>query len=447
MLRSSDEAAVMEVERRKRIVQQNELVNQLWEEPVSRAKPFEIAKRDVMDAWYSVKRNRGAQGIDEQTIADFEGDLANNLYKLWNRLSSGSYFPPAVRGVEIPKRDGRKRQLGIPTVSDRIAQTVVRNHFEKLVEPHFHPDSYAYRPGKSALDAIAATRKRCWQYDWVLEFDIKGAFDNVDHTLMLKAVDYHTACRWTRLYIERWLKSPMIKEDGQVIERDKGTPQGGVISPLLFNLYLHYTFDEWMRRHYPQVLFVRYADDGLLHCRSVQEAAQLLEAIRDRFQFCGLELHPTKTRIVYCRDGNRRGCYPNIQFEFLGYAFRGRLAKSKEGKYFNSFSPSISRTSAVSIRKTMRSWRISRWTNAELDDIAKKVNSSLRGWWNYYSVFYPSELKRVLAHLNRILVKWAVRKYKRFKGSHNQALKWLRRFSEREPNSVFHWQLGLKPGG
>lgn len=437
----------MAVERRKRIVQQNELVNQLWEEPVRRAKPFEITKRDVVDAWYSVKSNRGAQGIDEQTIADFEGDLANNLYKLWNRLSSGSYFPPPVRGVEIPKRDGRKRQLGIPTVGDRIAQTVVRNQFEKLVEPHFHPDSYAYRPGKSALDAVGVTRKRCWQYDWVLEFDIKGAFDNIDHTLMLKAVDYHTTCRWTRLYIERWLKSSLVKGDGQVIERDKGTPQGGVISPLLFNLYLHYTFDEWMRRHYPQVPFVRYADDGLLHCRSEREASHLWKAIRDRFRSCGLELHPTKTRIVYCRDGNRRGRYPNIQFEFLGYVFRGRLAKSRDAKYFNSFSPAISRASAVNIRQTMRSWNLSRWTNAELDDIAEKVNSVLRGWWNYFGAFYPSALKRVLSHLNRILVKWAARKYKRFKGSYHQALKWLRRLSEREPRALFHWQLGLKPSG
>lgn len=410
-----------------------------------RARPFEIAKQSVLNAWYSVKSNHGSHGIDEQTISEFETDLKNNLYKLWNRLSSGSYFPPPVRAVEIPKRNGKMRQLGIPTVGDRIAQTVVRDHFEKLVDPYFHPDSYAYRHGKSAHDAIAATRKRCWRYDWVIEFDIKSAFDNIDHDLMLKAVRHHTACRWTLLYIERWLKAPLAKRDGQVVAREKGTPQGGVISPLLFNLYLHYAFDEWMKRNYPQIQFARYADDGLLHCRSEREAIYMQKVIGDRFRSCGLELNPEKTRIVYCRDANRKGQYPNIQFEFLGYVFRGRLAKSKLGKYFNSFSPAISRPSAIRICRQMRSWKLSRWTNADVDNIAEKINPSLRGWWNYYGAFYPSSFKRVLSHLNMILVKWAVRKYRQFKGSQDKARKWLRRLSEREPNALFHWQLGIKP--
>jgi group II intron reverse transcriptase/maturase len=392
-----------------------------------------------------VKRNHGAHGIDEQTIEVFEQGLKDNLYKLWNRLSSGSYFPPAVREVEIPKRNGKLRQLGIPTVSDRVAQTVVRNHFEKLVEPCFHPDSYAYRRGKSALHAIEVTRRRCWQYDWVLEFDIKGAFDNIDHDLMMKAVKHHTTCRWTRLYIKRWLKAPVARGDGQTIPRDKGTPQGGVISPLLFNLYLHYAFDLWMERNFPRIPFVRYADDGLLHCRSERQAIYLRQMIGERLRSCGLELHPEKTGIIYCRDANRRENYPNTQFEFLGYAFRGRLSKSKQGKYFNSFSPAVSRASAKRVRDQMRSWRISRWTNAELVDIAERVNSVLRGWWNYYGALYPSAFKRVLTHLNKILAKWAVRKYKRFKGSHSQARKWLRRLSDRSPNALFHWQLGLKP--
>jgi RNA-directed DNA polymerase len=272
--------------------------------------------------------------------------------------------------------------LTVPTVANRVAQTVIRNQVEKLVDPYFHPaDSYAYRRGKSALDAIEVTRRRCWQYDWVL----------------------------------------------------------------MFNLYLHYAFDNWMTRNHPQVRFVRYADDGLLHCRSEVEAVYLQKVIGERLRSCGLELHPNKTKIVYCRDANRNGRYPNIQFEFLGYTFRGRLAKSKHGKYFNSFSPAVSRASAISVRKRMRSWTLSRWTNADLDDIADKVNASLRGWWNYYGAFFPSAFKRVLSHLNAILVKWAVRKYRRFKGSQSKAKKWLRGISEREPDVLFHWQLGVKP--
>jgi group II intron reverse transcriptase/maturase len=412
---------------------------------MSQAKPFEISKHAVFDAWRQVKANRGAHGVDEQTITEFEGNLKSNLYRLWNRLSSGSYFPPPIRGVEIPKKDGKIRQLGVPTVADRIAQTVVRNRFETLVEPHFHPDSYAYRKGKSAIDAIRVTRQRCWKYSWVLEFDVQGAFDNIDHALMLKAVRHHTQCRWTLLYIERWLKAPLVRNDGSTVERDKGTPQGGVVSPLLFNLYLHYTFDLWMKRHFPHIPFARYADDGLLHCNSQEEAAHLQDAVGKRLRNCGLDLHPKKTKIVYCRDANRRGKYPNIQFEFLGYVFRGRLAKSRNGKYFNSFSPAVSRTSAKHIRQRMSQWNIGRWTNAELEDIARKSNASLRGWWNYFGVFCPSSLKRVMAHLNQILVRWAVRKYKRFKGSKRKARKWLRGISEREPNLLYHWQLGILP--
>ena len=412
---------------------------------MSRAKPFEISKHELVAAWGQVKANRGAHGIDEQTINEFEENLKDNLYKLWNRLSSGSYFPPPVRAVEIPKKGGKTRQLGIPTVADRIAQTLVRNRLEPQVEPDFHPDSYAYRKGKSAIDAIRVTRQRCWKYNWVLEFDIKGAFDNIDHELMLKAVRYHTGCRWTVMYIERWLKAPLVRVGGERVERHRGTPQGGVISPLLFNLYLHYTFDLWMKRHFPEILFARYADDGLLHCNSEYEAANLQEAVGKRLRECGLDLHPEKTKIVYCRDANRKGRYPVTQFVFLGYVFRGRLAKSKAGKYFNSFSPAISRSSAKHIRQRMREWNLGRWTNAELEDIAGRCNASLRGWWNYFGAFYPSSLKRVLAHLNRTLVKWATRKYKRFKGSRLKAGEWLRGVSERQSELLYHWVLGILP--
>ena len=416
-----------------------------WEEPLSQAKPFKISKYDVYAAWCQVKSNRGTYGIDDISIGKFGENLKGNLYKLWNRLASGSYFPPAVKAVEIPKKDGKKRILGIPTVSDRIAQTLVRNHFEKSVEPMFHRDSYAYRQGKSAHAALEVTRRRCWQYDWVLEFDIKGAFDNIDHKLMLKAVCYHTDCRWTRLYIERWLKAPSLTKDGSLLAREKGTPQGGVISPLLFNLYLHYAFDHWMARYYRHVPFVRYADDGLLHCHSESEAVALRHAIGDRLRACGLELHPKKTKIVYCRDANRRGNYPVTQFEFLGFVFRGRLAKSRSGKYFNSFSPAISRSATLNIRKVMRGWRLSRWTNAEVEDIGRRINATVRGWWNYYGAFFPSVMKRVLSPLNEILVKWASRKYKRFKRRKAPARKWLRRLSERETSLLAIWDIGVRP--
>ena len=443
--RSSNEVAVMAMERRGRVVQLKRNGQPYREEPLSKVKPFGINKRDVYNAWRQVKSNRGSHGIDGVSIAQFEENLKDNLYKLWNRLSSGSYFPPPVKSVEIPKRDGKKRVLGIPTVADRIAQATVRNHFEKLVEPCFHPDSYAYRRGKSAHDAIEVTRRRCWKYDWVLEFDIKGAFDNIDHELMLKAVRHHTDCRWTMLYVNRWLKAPSVGEDGTLSERDKGTPQGGVISPLLFNLYLHYAFDHWMVTHYRQVPFARYADDGLLHCNSECEAIVLRDAIGERLRSCGLDLHPKKTKIVYCRDANRRDSYPVTQFEFLGFVFRGRLAKSRRGKYFNSFSPAISKAAAIDIRKAMRGWRLSRWTNAEIVDIGDKVNASIRGWWNYYGAFFPSAAKRVLSHLNEILVKWASRKYKRFKRGISPARKWLRGLAERDPSLLFIWELGLLP--
>jgi len=408
---------------------------------MSQAKPFCISKQAVFDAWMQVKRNRGTSGIDGQTIEEFEENLKDNLYKLWNRLSSGSYFPPPVQGVEIPKRNGKMRLLGIPTVMDRIAQTVVRNCLEPTLDPIFCSDSYAYRSNKSAIDSIAITRIRCWKYSWVLEFDIKGAFDNIDHSLMLKALSHHTSCKWVLMYIERWLKAPMVKSDGIKEARTQGTPQGGVISPLLFNLYLHYAFDEWMKREFPTVPFARYADDGLLHCCSEQQAAFIRDKLGLRLKACGLQLHPDKTKIVYCKDANRRGDYINTQFVFLGYCFRGRLAKSKEGKYFCSFSPAVSKEASKAIRGKMKEWNISRWTNASLEDISKRINPVINGWWNYYSKFYPSEMKKVLMHLDLILEKWAVRKHKRFKRSKCKAKLWLAGVKARDPSLLAHWSL------
>jgi RNA-directed DNA polymerase len=306
---------------------------------LDKTKPFHIPKRAVWEAYQRVKANRGAAGVDDQSIEVFEKDLKNNLYKLWNRLSSGSYFPPPVKRVEIDKRGGGTRALGIPTVADRIAQAVVKAHLEPELEKQFHPDSYGYRPGKSALDAVEQARKRCWRKDWVLDLDIRAFFDTLSHDLLLRAVRKHTDCAWVRLYIERWLKAPVQREDGTLEAREKGTPQGSVVSPLLANLFLHYAFDRWMATHHPSLPFERYADDILCHCHSEAQARDLWRVLEQRFADCGLELHPEKTKIVYCKDDDRRGHSPNEKFDFLGYTFRPRRSKNRWGKYFVNFSP------------------------------------------------------------------------------------------------------------
>jgi RNA-directed DNA polymerase len=319
-------------ERRGWIIQLRTLTNQRWEESMASTKPFRIAKQLVWKADKQVKANHGVAGVDDQSIAEFEGNLKDNLDKLWNRLSSGSYFPPPVKVVAIAKKDGGQRQLGIPTVADRIAQTVVTRALELLVEPYFHEDSYGYRPGKSAHQALAVTRQRCWRYDWVVKFDIKGAFDKLSHTLILKALRHHTDCKWILLYSERWLTAPLHYEDGRREARTKGTAQGGVVSPVLLNLVLHYVFDRWMQRHYPQHPFERYADDGLAHCQTEAEACALKAALVARFAECGLELHPDKTQIVYGQDADRRGEYTHTKFDFLGYTFQARRSKNRWGK-------------------------------------------------------------------------------------------------------------------
>ena len=318
------------------------------------AKSFELPKHAVWDAYLAVKANKGSAGIDGQTLEDFDADLKNNLYKIWNRLSSGSYFPPPVRRVEIPKYNGKLRPLGIPTISDRIAQMVIKNRMEPLVEPHFHDDSYGYRPGKSALDAIAQARQRCWRDDWVLDMDIKGFFDALDHNLVMKAVAKFTGCQWTLLYIERWLKADVILPSGERISREKGTPQGGVISPLLANIFLHLVFDQWMQKHFPCVHFERYADDIVVHCRSEDQLKMIEQQIRRRFTRCGLELCQEKTKIVYCKDSNRNGQYPNQSFDFLGYTFRPRSSRDRNGNFFVSFSPAVSRKALKAMRAKLK---------------------------------------------------------------------------------------------
>ena len=414
---------------------------------MTKAKSYKISKQVVWEAYKRVRANRGAAGIDGESLVAYEKNLKNNLYKIWNRMSSGSYFPPPVRLVEIPKGNtGATRPLGIPTVSDRIAQTVVKMYLEPQVEPHFHPDSYGYRPSKSALDAVGITRQRCWRQDWVIDLDIKGFFDNLDHTLVMKAVRHHTQSRWILLYVERWLKAPVQREDGSLEKRTKGSPQGSVISPLLANLFMHYAFDEWMRRTRPYIQFARYADDAVVHARSLFEAEHVLEAVRKRLQHCSLELHPEKTKIVYCKDDDRRGTHDHMQFDFLGYTFRPRRAKNRWGKPFVSFLPAISNKAANSIRARIRSWRLGATRNNQsLEDIARFVNPYVRGWVNYYGRYYRSALTPVLRHLERALIYWVRRKFKRLRRHQRRATHWLGRLARREPNLLYVWQIGIRP--
>ena len=398
----------------------------------------------MYEAYKAVKSNAGASGVDGQSIEQFEADLQNNLYKIWNRMSSGSYFPPPVRAVSIPKKSGGQRILGVPTVADRVAQMVVKQVIEPDLEPLFLADSYGYRPGKSALDAVGVTRKRCWKYDWVLEFDIKGLFDNIDHALMLRAVRKHVTCKWALLYIERWLRAPMEQDDGTRIERTCGTPQGGVVSPILSNLFMHYAFDLWMTRTHPDLPWCRYADDGLVHCRSEQEAQTFKVELQTRLAECRLELHPTKTKVVYCRDGRRRGKYPNVKFDFLGYCFRPRrVLNHRENTLFCGFNPAVSVSAMKAMRATIRELGLRRRTELSVTDIARQINPLLRGWIAYYGRYAPSALAPVLRYVNLTLRAWVMRKFKRFDAKKIRAGHFLERMAREHADLFVHWRLGM----
>jgi RNA-directed DNA polymerase len=417
---------------------------EIWEEPVTETKPFCISKMAVWKAWQRVKANQGAAGADEESIADFEANLKGNLYKIWNRMSSGSYFPPPVRLVTIPKPGGGERILGIPTVADRVAQMVAKLYLEPEVEPEFHEDSYGYRPGKSALDAVGQARRRCWRNDWALDLDIKGFFDNIDHSLMMHAVRKHTDCPWILLYIERWLKAPAIDAEGNEVPRDRGTPQGGVASPLLANIFLHHVFDKWMAENFPYIPFERYADDIVVHCRSKAQTKFIHRQIEERLRRCKLEAHPEKTKIVYCKDDDRRGSHEHERFDFLGYTFRPRPSKNRQGKFFVNFSPAMSDKAAKAARATIRSWRIQCRSDKSLEDISRMFRATLSGWLSYYGRYYKSGMYPTFRALNRRLVRWAQRKYKRYRHQ-RRATHWLRRIARREPQLFPHWQLGVLP--
>jgi len=407
-------------------------------------KPFNIDKKLVYEAYKAVKSNGGAAGVDGQTIEQFESDLKSNLYKIWNRMSSGSYSPPPVRAVSIPKKSGGQRILGVPTVADRVAQMVVKQVIEPILDPVFLADSYGYRPRKSALDAVGVTRERCWKYDWVLEFDIKGLFDNIDHELLLRAIRRHVTCKWAQLYIERWLKAPMVQGDGTIMKRIRGTPQGGVVSPILSNVFLHYAFDLWMDRTHPDLPWCRYADDGLVHCRNEQEAQALKSELQARLAECHLEMHPTKTKIVYCKDKKRKGTYPNVIFDFLGYCFRPRLVRRlRDNTLFCGFNPAVSPSAMKAMRSAIRELNLRHQTQLSLEELARRLNPLLRGWIEYYGRYAPSALSPLLRYVNQTLVAWAMRKFKRFKDHKVRASQFLQRLAQERRALFVHWAIGM----
>lgn len=410
-------------------------------------KSFEISKRLVYEAWKKVRANSGAPGVDAVSTSTFEKREGDSLYKLWNRMSAGSYMPAPVRAVEIPKDHGAGvRVLGVPTVADRVAQTAAAMLLEEKLEPIFHPDSYGYRPGRSAHDALTVTRRRCWKQAWVLDLDIRAFFDSVPHDLLLKAVAHHARERWVLLYIERWLKAPMQMPDGTLVARERGTPQGSPISPLLANVFMTYAFDMWMIREHPGAPFERFADDIVVHCDTEMQARRLWIEIAKRLKTVGLESHPEKTKVVYCKDANRPGDSEHTSFDFLGYAFRGRLARGPRG-YFMSFAPAIAPTARKAISHTIRAWHLRRRTTEDLSSLAREINPQVSGWIGYYGAFYRSELHFLAFRIDQHLVRWARHKFKRLRYSPVRAWAWLAAVKRREPGLFVHWQRQPPPKG
>lgn len=398
----------------------------------------------IWHAYKRVRANKGSAGVDAVSMEQFDADLSKNLYKLWNRMASGSYFPPPVKEVEIPKKDGKVRKLGIPTIGDRIGQTVVKMYLEPRLEKLFSPNSFGYRPNKSAHQALEQVRKSCWKTDWVIDLDIKGFFDNIDHGKLMLAVERHVPENWVKLYLARWLACPVLTKSGKLITKQgKGTPQGGVISPLMSNLFLHYGFDKWLEQTDNTVNFTRYADDVIVNCKSQQHAEQILKTIENRMHRIGLELHPQKTKIVYCKDYRRKGKYQNVKFDFLGYSFQPRTSRSKgRSGLFLGFDCGISIGSRKRIADKLGELKVHRMTSDSIVGIAKILNPMIRGWVNYYGKFRKSMLHGVFKLLNNRLVKWARKRYKRYKTSIKRAYQWFFRVREQFPDLFYHWKMG-----
>lgn len=400
-----------------------------------------VTQTIVQQAFKQVKKNRGSAGIDKESISDFELKLEDNLYKIWNRMASGSYFPPAVKEVEIPKGEGKMRKLGIPTVGDRVAQTVVKEYIEPRFEAIFSPSSYGYRPNRNCHQALAQVRQNCWKTDWVIDLDIKGFFDNIDHELLMLSIEKHVPEKWVKMYIRRWLEMPIVTAKGETKHREgKGTSQGGVISPLLANVFLHYVFDKWMNINYPDIKFARYADDVIVHCPTKEIAEKVLKAIKERMQQCKLELHPDKTKIVYCKDTHRKGDEDNIQFNFLGYSFQPRESKSQRG-IFISFDCAISKAKQVKILDAIRTLRLQRASNATIKEIAGVLNPKIQGWLNYFGKYRKSNMRVVFCCLNERLVHWVHNKYRSLNWC--QSYEWIRRQIKLTPTMFVHWKAGF----
>ena len=433
----------MRLEQRAQINQATESSNWKQEEMALSAKAFEIPKQLVWKAWLAVRSNRGGAGIDSQSISDFEMRCKGNLYRIWNRVSSGSYFPPDVRGVEIPKASGGTRLLGIPTVSDRVAQAAVKMHIESRLESIFHPDSYGYRPKRSAHDAVKVTRECCWEQKWLLEFDIRAMFDTIPHELIMKAVEKHVPEEWCRLLISRWLKAGIRLPSGEREARTRGTPQGGVISPLLANLFLHYAFDMWMKRSFPGVKWCRYADDGVIHCHTKEQAEHIKSALARRLDACGLSLHEGKTHIVYTGENRRLREENTTRFTFLGFTFQLRRAKSRTGsRLFNSFLPAVSDEALKKMRLRIKwGWRVRLRSDLSLERLADLINPTVRGWIAYYGKFYRTRLESLIRSLDEALASWARRKMRRLRYRNGGAYRWLKTVRKNAPKLLAHWNL------
>jgi len=413
----------------------------LWNE----TKSVPISRPMIWEAYKKVRSNQGSAGVDQISMEEFDAERSKHLYKLWNRMASGSYFPPPVKEVEIPKKDGKIRKLGIPTIGDRVAQMVVKEYLEPRFEKIFSPHSYGYRPNKNAHQALESVRSNCKKTDWVIDLDIKGFFDNIDHDKLMLALEKHVSEKWCLLYIKRWLQMPVLTKSGELVQKQgKGTPQGGVISPLLANLFLHYAMDKWLEQTHPTVSYVRYADDAILHCGSKQQAEYVLRNLNKRMVNCGLELHPEKTKLVYCKDYRRQENHETVKFDFLGYSFQPRSTKSnKTGKLFLGFDCAISIGSKKRIADKMKELDIVHLSHKSIVGVAQFLEPYIRGWVNYYGRFRLSALNPIFQLLRRRLVMWVRKRYKRYKTKLNKAYDWLKRVKEQFPNLFYQWKLGF----